>query len=112
VRETVKCARERDKPYAVVLNACPVKRGQKEAPAVAHSRLWLEKNRIPIWSGQISQRAGFVQSLSRGAGVGEDDARSLGAAEIARLWTAVEKSVEAVNAARAPSVTGVEGRAA
>ena len=27
VRETVKCARERDKPYAVVLNACPVKRG-------------------------------------------------------------------------------------
>jgi chromosome partitioning protein len=112
VRETVKCARERDKPYAVVLNACPVKRGQKEAPAVAHSRLWLEKNRIPVWSGQISQRAGFVQSLFRGAGAGEDDARSLGAAEIAKLWTAVEKSVEAVNAARASPTAGAQGRAA
>jgi chromosome partitioning protein len=112
VRETVKCARERDKPYAVVLNACPVKRGQKEAPAVVHSRAWLEKNRIPVWSGQISQRAGFVQSLSQGAGAGEADARSLGAAEVAKLWTAVEKSVEAVNAARPPAAMGMHGRAA
>jgi chromosome partitioning protein len=112
VRETVKCARERDKPYAVVLNACPVKRGQKEAPAVAHSRAWLEKNRIPVWSGQISQRAGFVQSLSHGVSAAEDNARSLGAAEVAKLWTAVEKSVEAVNAARAPAAAGMQGRAA
>jgi chromosome partitioning protein len=110
VRETVKCARERDKPYAVVLNACPVKRGQKEAPAVANSRAWLEKNKIPVWSGQVSQRAGFVLSLSKGAGAGEDDARSLGAAEITKLWSAVEKSVEAVNAARAVVVQA--GRAA
>ena len=41
VRETVRVARERNKPYAVVLNACPVKRGDKEAPAVAQSRVWL-----------------------------------------------------------------------
>jgi hypothetical protein len=101
VRETVKCARERDKPYAVVLNACPVKRGQKEAPAVANARAWFEKNKIPVWSGQVSQRAGFVLSLSKGEGAAEDDARSLGAAEITKLWSAVEKSVEAVNAARA-----------
>src|SRR4030095_14629637 len=92
VRETVKCARERDKPYAVVLNACPVKRGQKEAPAVVHARTWLEKSKIPVWSGQISQRAGFVLSLSHGVSAGEDDARSLGAAEIAKLWNAVENS--------------------
>jgi len=110
VRETVKCARERDKPYAVVLNACPVKRGQKEAPAVANARAWLEKNQIPVWSGQVSQRAGFVLSLSKGAGAAEDDARSLGAAEITKLWSAVEKSVEAVNAARAAAVRA--GRAA
>ncbi len=106
VRETVKCARERDKPYAVVLNACPVKRGQKEAPAVVHARAWLEKSKIPVWSGQVSQRAGFVLSLSQGASAGEDDARSLGAAEITKLWNAVEKSVEAVNAARAAVAPG------
>ena len=33
VRETVKVARERDKPYAVVINAAPVKRDDKEAGA-------------------------------------------------------------------------------
>jgi chromosome partitioning protein len=110
VRETVKCARERDKPYAVVLNACPVKRGQKEAPAVAHARVWLEKNKIPVWSGQISQRKDFVLSLSHGVSAGENDASSLAAAEITKLWNAVEKSVAAVNAARAAVVP--RGRAA
>src|SRR5262245_23283806 len=30
VRETVKTARDRNKPYAVVLNACPVKRRSEE----------------------------------------------------------------------------------
>ena len=43
VRETVKCARERNKPYAVVLNACPVKRDEREAPAVAMARAYLER---------------------------------------------------------------------
>jgi chromosome partitioning protein len=94
----------------VVLNACPVKRGQKEAPAVANARAWLEKNQIPVWSGQVSQRAGFVLSLSQGAGAAEDDARSLGAAEITKLWSAVEKSVEAVNTARTAAMPA--GRAA
>src|SRR5215475_8428108 len=74
VRETVKVARERNKPYAVVLNACPVKRGSKEAPAVAQSRAWLEKQGVPVWSGQISQRASFVLSLAAGASAGEGGA--------------------------------------
>jgi chromosome partitioning protein len=118
VRETVKCARERDRPYAVVLNACPVKRGAKEAPAVAQSRAWLDKQGIPVWSGQVSQRAGFVLSLSAGASAGEGAAESLAAAEIARLWSAVERSVEAVNMARGmgatpgPGMTTAQGQAA
>jgi chromosome partitioning protein len=108
VRETVNTARERNKPYAVVLNACPVKRDNREAPAVAQSRAWLDKHAVPVWSGQISQRAGFVLSLASGGSVAESEARSLAAAEIGRLWTAVQKSVEAVNAAHA----GKEPRAA
>src|SRR5271169_840107 len=43
VRETVAITRERNKPYAVVLNAAPVKRGDKEAPAVTQSRAFLDK---------------------------------------------------------------------
>jgi chromosome partitioning protein len=110
VRETVKCARERDRPYAVVLNACPVKRGVKEAPAVAQSRAYLTSHEIPVWSGQISQRAGFVLSLADGASTAEGGAESPASAEMSRLWHAVEKSVEAVNAARA-SVAGTASAA-
>jgi chromosome partitioning protein len=107
VRETVKVARGRDKPYAVVLNAAPVKRDDKEAPTVAGSRAYLDRHAIPVWSGQISQRAGFGLTLAAGASAGEADGRSFAAAEIARLWTAVERSVAAVNAARPPeSLTG------
>jgi len=70
VRETVAIARERGKPYAVVINAAPVKRDDKESPAVAQSRAELDRLTIPVWSGQISQRASFVASLAVGASVG------------------------------------------
>src|SRR5437764_2493115 len=111
VGETVNAARDRNKPYAVVLNACPVKRGDKEAPAVAQSRAWLDKNAIPVWSGQISQRAGFVLSLAAGGSASDGAAESLAAIEIARLWTAIERSVKAINGAYGDAA-GLRGRAA
>ena len=43
VRETVATARERGRPYAVVLNATPLRRDDKEAPVVAQSRAFLQK---------------------------------------------------------------------
>jgi chromosome partitioning protein len=107
VTETVKTARERNRPYAVVLNAAPPKRDDKEAPAMLHSRAYLDLHRIPVWSGQISQRAAFTLTLGAGMSAGEADEGSLAAAEIARLWMAVERSVEAVNAAHGPVATGV-----
>src|SRR5436853_425881 len=87
-----------------------VRRADQAAPAVAQSRADLEQHSIPVWSGQISQRAAFALSLAAGASAGEADARSLAAAEIARLWTAVERSVEAINAARS-GAGGTAGRA-
>ncbi len=65
VRETVATARDLGKPYAVVINAAPVKREEKEAPAVALSRAQFDALAIPVWSGQISQRAGLPR-LARG----------------------------------------------
>jgi len=100
VRETVKTARERNRPYAVVLNAAPARRDDKESPAVLQSRAHLDQQGIPVWSGQISQRAAFTLTLGAGQSAGEADGESLAAAEIARLWRAVERSVEAVNAAQ------------
>jgi hypothetical protein len=71
VRETVATARELNKPYAVVINAAPVKREDQEAPAVALSRAQFERLSVPVWSGQISQRAAFLGSLAAGASAGE-----------------------------------------
>lgn len=101
VRETVAAAREQDKPYAVVLNAAPPKRDDREAPAVLQARAYLEKLAIPVWAGQISQRAGYVLSLASGASIGEATPDSVAATEMARLWSAIERSVDAINAARA-----------
>jgi chromosome partitioning protein len=99
VRETVNLASSHNKPYAVVFNAAPPKRGDKEALMVRESRTFLDKYGIPVWSGQISHRADTALALA--ADAGEPNAASLVAAEITRLWTAIELSVDAVNAAYA-----------
>jgi chromosome partitioning protein len=101
VRETVAAARERNKPYAVVLNATPVKRDDKEAPAVVQSRAFFDKLGIPVWSGQISQRTGYVLTLAAGLSIGEVAPESVAGLEIAGLWSAIERSVEAINEAYA-----------
>ena len=111
VRETVATARERDKPYAVVLNAAPSRRDDKEAPVVAHSRAFLDKHGIPVWHGQISQRTAYALTLAAGASACELATESAAAAEVAGLWSAVERSVEAINAAHAAARIE-EGRAA
>jgi chromosome partitioning protein len=100
VQETVKTARERDKPYAVVLNACPVKRDEKEAPIVAQSRAELTAMGIPVWGGQVSQRAGFQTTLAAGASAAEIGPQTAAGHEIANLWGAIERSLAAIEAAR------------
>jgi chromosome partitioning protein len=111
VRETVATARERGKPYCVVLNAAPSKRDAREMAVVVQSRAFLDKHQIPVWSGQISQRAGLALSLAAGKSACEYEPDSAAAVEIAGLWSAIERSVAAVNAAHAAARTG-QGRAA
>jgi chromosome partitioning protein len=101
VRETVAVARKYSKPYAVVINAAPVKRDDKESPAVALSRAELDRLAIPLWSGQISQRAAYLTSLAAGASAGELSPDSAARNEIVRLWSAVERSVAAIHGAHA-----------
>ena len=80
----------------MVINAAPVKRDEKEAPAVAASRAKLQELGIPVWS---SQRAGYMASLAAGFSAFEVAPESSAGQEIARLWSAVERSVEAINCA-------------
>ena len=112
VRETVRVARERDRPYAVVINAAPVKRDEKESGLVAQSRAYFDGLQIPVWSGQISQRAGFQSTLAAGASAAEIGPATAAGMEIARLWSAVERSIEAINNARfEPGAPANEGGA-
>jgi chromosome partitioning protein len=101
VQETVKTCREQNQPYAVVINSAPVKRERREAPAVALSRAEFERLSIPVWSGQISQRAAFVGTLAAGASAGEQEVDPSSTSEVAGLWSAIERSVEVINRARA-----------
>jgi chromosome partitioning protein len=105
VLDTVKTARTLNKPYAVVLNAAPSKRDDKEAPVVAQSRGFLDRHEVPVWHGQISQRGSYALLLAAGASACEAAPETLAAAEIASLWRSIERSVAAINAAHAGAVT-------
>jgi chromosome partitioning protein len=109
ITETVKTARERDKPYAVVLNACPSRRDDKEMALVAQSRAELEALQIPVWAGQVSQRAGFQSTLAAGASATEIGPQTAAAAEIAALWSAIERSVTAIETAKFEAGTPANG---
>jgi chromosome partitioning protein len=104
VRETIEVCRAARKPYAVVVNAAPVKREDQEAPIVTQAREGLGKLRVPVWGGQITQRTNFSISLGAGEGAREYDADSAAAAEISRLWTAITKSVQAIEGAYSGAV--------
>jgi chromosome partitioning protein len=97
VRETIDLCRTSRKPYAVVINAAPSKREDAESPIVSQAREGLAKLKVPLWSGQITNRTNFSISLAAGEGVREYDAESAAAAEVSRLWGAIAKSVQAIN---------------
>lgn len=59
VQDTIELARDLGKPYAVVINAAPARRIDAEAASVADARSDLEALQVPVWSGQITQRADF-----------------------------------------------------
>jgi chromosome partitioning protein len=99
VKETVGFARQFRKPYAVVINGAPPRRQDLESPMVSHARETLLGLNIPVWGGQVTQRANFILALADGAGAKEYEADSLAAAEIGRLWAAIEKSVKAIHGA-------------
>ena len=100
VKETVDFARQMRKPYAVVINGAPPRRQETESPMVTHARETLLGLNIPVWGGQVTQRANFTLALAEGEGAKEYEADSIAAAEIGRLWGAIEKSVKAIHGAR------------
>jgi chromosome partitioning protein len=79
VRETIDLCRASRKPY--------------------EAREGLAKLRVPVWGGQITHRTNYSISLAAGEGAREYDPESAAASEVSRLWTAIEKSVRAIEGA-------------
>ena len=84
------------KPYAVVLNGAPARRDEAESRIVTIAREALAKFRAPVWGGQITNRADLLMALGKGEGAREYFAEGRAAAEIGRLWAAIERSVKAI----------------
>ena len=99
VKETMDLARGLHKPYAVVINGVPARRDNTESPYVREARKVLNSLNVPVWSGQVTQRTNYSLALAEGEGAGEYDGRSEAATEIAALWTAIDRSVQAINGA-------------
>jgi cellulose biosynthesis protein BcsQ len=96
VQETIQMCRSARKPYAVVLNGAPARRDDAESPIVTIAREALVKFRAPVWGGQITNRADLLMALGQGEGAREYYAEGRAAAEIGRLWAAIERSVKAI----------------
>jgi chromosome partitioning protein len=99
IKETMDLARGLRKPYAIVINGVPARRDNTESPFVREARKVLASLNVPVWSGQVTQRTNYALALAEGEGAAEYDDRSEAAAEIAALWSAIEKSVAAINGA-------------
>ncbi|MBN8921352.1 MAG: ParA family protein, partial [Rhizobiales bacterium] len=93
VQDTIEIARDARKPYMVVINSAPAKRDGVESPIVSKAREGLAGLNVPLWSGQVTNRASFALALAAGEGAREYDPESHAAVEVGRLWTAVQKSV-------------------
>ncbi len=99
VKETIEFTRALHKPYAVVINSAPARRANMDSSVVTRARQTLAGINAPVWGGQISHRNLFAQALAHGEGAREWDAESPGAAEIGRLWAAIDKSLKVIRGA-------------
>jgi len=91
VQETIQMFRATRK-----LNGAPARRDEVESRIVTIAREALAKFRAPVWGGQITNRADLLMALGKGEGAREYFAEGRAAAEIGRLWAAIERSVKAI----------------
>ena len=86
-----------------MINGAPAERDSVESRIVTIAREALAKFRAPVWSGQITNRADLIMALSQGEGAREYYAEGRAAAEITRLWGAIERSIKAIRGSASAS---------
>ena len=88
--------RQLRRPYAVVINGAPAKRNDAESPIVVEARAGLAELKVPLWSGQITNRMNYALAVAAGEGAKEFASESQAATEVSALWAGIERSVKAI----------------
>jgi len=96
VQETIQICRSARKPYAVVINGAPALREGVESRIVSIAREALAKFRVPVWSGQVTNRADLLLALGHGEGALEYYSEGGGGAGVSRWWSAIERPIKAI----------------
>ncbi len=86
LRHSVDLVRQLDKPSLVVLNQAPSRRLGQERDSVCTAAADLRASGVRLAEVGLRYRAAFPTSAARGLSVGELDAESPGAREIAGVW--------------------------
>lgn len=86
IAHTVDVVRLTKRPAAIVLNACPPGRGNKESAITIEAREALGAYAVPICPVSVSQRAALTHALNDGRAVTEFEPEGRAAQEIGLLW--------------------------
>ena len=86
IAHTVDVVRLAKKPAAIVLNACPPGRGDKEAAVTIEAREALKDYDMALCPVSVSQRAALTHALNDGRAVAEFEPEGRAAQEIELLW--------------------------
>lgn len=86
IAPTVATVKRFGKSAVIVLSACPPRTSMLEGGAVAEARQVCEQFSLPVYPGQITQRAAYSHALIDGRAVTEFEPGGKAAAEIAALW--------------------------
>ncbi len=92
VASTVDVVASAKTPALLVLNACPP-RGVVEAGMTMDARRALSSMAAPVAETAITQRVDYTRALNDGSAVSEFAPQSKAAAEMARLWREVHRSL-------------------
>jgi chromosome partitioning protein len=96
IQPTIELARSLRRPFFVVLNAVPPRRGVAEAAPVAEARRAIAAMGAPVWRQAIGQRSAFVAALTTGRGVSEVEPAGPAAKEINNLWGVISQAARAM----------------
>lgn len=84
LHRTVEIIAAAGKPFAAILNACPLR-----APEIAEARTALAQNGIPVLA-QLNERRAYSRAVSSGRAVMEFEPEGKAAEEVAGLWRAMQ----------------------